>query len=181
MDHARHTIFGAAALSRGLACLLLTLCLIPGAATTAQAFEAGRHAAPPQGAESEYEQQMRTQRILQMLDDIERLAKEHAREERRAKAARDGGGPDRHAAQVPSRYPQAEAGTFTAASPASLLEDRRVLGVGLLILVVLAFHFLVVQPFLDRRRGTSDAPTDAQGGGYEAWKRQRRARGDKFE
>lgn len=93
MDHARHTIFGAAALSRGLACLLLTLCLIPGAATTAQAFEAGRHAAPPQGAESEYEQQMRTQRILQMLDDIERLAKEHAREERRAKAARDGGGP----------------------------------------------------------------------------------------
>ena len=73
MNHARHTIFGAAALSRGLACLLLTLCLIPGAATTAQAFEAGRHAAPPQGAESEYEQQMRTQRILQMLDDFERL------------------------------------------------------------------------------------------------------------
>ena len=79
MDHARHTIFGAAALSRGFACLLLTLCLIPGAATTAQAFEAGRHAAPPQGAESEYEQQMRTQRLLQLLDDFERLAKEQAR------------------------------------------------------------------------------------------------------
>lgn len=180
MNHARHAIFGAAALSRGLACLLLTLCLIPGAATTAQAFEAGGPTAPPQGAESEYEQQMRTQRILRMLEDIERLAEEHAREERRAKAARDGGGPDRHAAQTPSRYPQAEAGTFAAAPSGALLEDRRVLGAGLLILVVLAL-FLAVRSFFARRRGAADVPTDAQGRGYAEWKRQRRARGDKLE
>lgn len=180
MNHARHTIFGAAALSRGLACLLLTLCLLPAAATTAQAFEADRHAAPPQGAESEYEQQMRTQRILQMLDDLERLAKEHAREERRAKAARDGGGPDRHAAQIPSRYPQAEAGTFTAASPASLLEDRRVFGVGLVIVLVLAL-FLAVRSFFARRRDPADSPTGVQGRGYAEWKRQRQARRDKLE
>lgn len=176
MNHARHTLFGAAALSRGLARLLLTLCLIPVAATPAHAFETGGHATPPQGVESEYEQEMR---ILRMLENIDRLAQEHEQAERRAKAVQDGGHSG-HAAQTPSRSPQAEAGIATAESRASQLEDRMIVGAGMVI-VLLFTLFLGVRFFFARRGDPDDSPTDLRGRGYAEWKRQRQARRDKLE
>lgn len=174
-------------LPRGLACLpLLMLCLFP-AASTAQADEADMSAAQ----QATVEELIRLQRIQQMFQLVDMAEQEAAR--RKQASGRNHAEPDDREdvlrdIAAPPRFPQTEADVFTAEPDPSaaevlsaLLRDPRMLGAGLLMVLVLALYFGAIRPALARRRDSAGARTDARGGQYASWKRQRLARRDKLE
>lgn len=174
-------------LPRGLACLpLLILCLFP-AASTAQADEADMSAAQ----QATVEELIRLQRIQQMFQLVDMAEQAAAR--RKQASGRNHAEPDDRQDVLrdiadPPRFPQTAADIFTEeASPSaaetlvSLLREPRILGAGLLMVLVLALYFGAIRPALARRRDAVCSRADSRGGQYASWKRQRLARRDKIE
>lgn len=164
-------------LSRGLACLLLALCLVAMAATRVQADGA---------RQATVEEQIRLQRIQQLFQLVDMAEQEAAR--RKQAEGRNHAEPDDREDVLrdiadPPRFPQTAAGFFTAeADPSTaemlsaLLRDPRIFGTGLLMALILALYFGAIRPALARRRDAAGARTVAERGQYAEWKRRRLAR-----